>query len=555
MLLLLLACADPTGSDVATDFVKPIEDDEEEPPVQVGDSGEPADTDTGDVEVPVEEEPPPGLVINEVMTDNTYSFRVDGGYPDWIELYNPTAETVALTRVTLTDGSERVWMGTEGEILPGGFALVYADGLSTGTHAPFSLDKDGDTLILMVDGWGTDRMATGELPSDVSWARFPDGGDWAPTAWTTAGESNGQTPSPTLDPSENLFSLNQVHTVHLTVDAAGMSSLNSSGTTYVEAGFQIGDASFDPVGVRLRGSMTYQPITGKAAFKVDLNRYEPYEFGDQEKFNFLNMYYEPSYMREVLGYKIFRDMGVPAIRTSYAWIDLNGTDYGLYILSQAYDDSFLKEWYGNADGYLWEPNSGDFTSGASWWDCEEGNCDASVITPIASILNQSSTDSNVAELELYMDLDSVLREIAVELAIGQWDGYCSPHNYRVYWNPETGLVDIMPSSLDLTFDNYGDYGDELYTCSGTVLSFCLENDTCADRYHAILLELADLIEANDYYHPTIDQLETLLDDYVRTDVSTRAQYDYARYQTDVQYVRDYLEALPEYIRDEVDEHQ
>lgn len=554
-MLLLLACSPSTPTETAPDFVQPIEDDDA--PVDVVDDDEepePDDTageDSGETPLP-ELEDPPQLYLNEVMTNNTYSLKVSGDYPDWIEIYNASQETVALTRVAISDSSGRVWMGTEGELLPGAWVLVYADGTGEGLHAPFSLDGDGDTLILSVDGASVDRMATGELPADVSWARFPDGGDWAPTAWITAGETNGSEPSPTLDPSESLFSLNQLHTISFDVDSAGMSSLNSSPRTYVEGGMTIGSAELDPVGLRLRGSMTYQPISGKAAFKVDLNRYEDFRFGGQEKWNLLNMYYEPSYIREYLGYHIFREAGVPAIRNAYAWVDLNGTDYGLYMLSQAYDDTFLREWYGNADGYLWEPNSGDFTSGGSGWDCEEGECDTSVITPIRNLLASSATDANVADLENYMDLDSVLREIAIELAIGQWDGYCSPHNYRVYYNPDDGLVTVLPSSLDLTFDNYGDYGDDLFSCGGRVLGWCLSNDTCEERYYTILEELADMIEANDHYAPLIDELELLIDDAAQLDATTRAQYDYARHQTDVQYVRDYLLALPDYLRTQVD---
>ena len=554
MLLVFLACTpppDPGGGEILAPFDGGDEeerDDEDTDPEE-----ETGPEDTG---APVVEAPPPTLYINEVMVDNAYSYYVDGGYPDWVEIYNASVETVSLSRITLTDASGRVWLGSEGEIVPGAFAVILADGAPTSMHAPFSLDNDGDTLTLAVDGQAIDRIATGELDSDLTWARFPDAGEWSPTSDTTPGESNGTTPSLDLEPS--IFNLDSVYPVTLSMDSASYASLNSSGRTYTETALIVGDTVVDPVAVRLRGSMTYQPITGKAAFKIDMNRYDQLRFRGRENFNVLNMFYEPALMREYLDYHMFREFGVPAARNAYAWVDLSvdgGTpeDFGLYMLSETYDDTFLRDWYGNSDGYLWKPGSGDLSaSSVSGWDCEEGYpCDNTVIEPISDLLDATATDANVEAIEEHLDLDNALRMIAMENAVGQVDGYCAVHNYRVYWNPEDGRATLIPSSLDLSMGNMGYPHGNYFSCSGRILAWCLSNEDCEERYVAILYEMADAIE--DMSLPgLVDEIDALIDPYAEADADTRAQYSYAQYQSNRDAVRLYVEALPDEIRTSAD---
>jgi hypothetical protein len=312
--------------------------------------------------------------------------------------------------------------------------------------------------------------------------------------------------------------------------------------------------SYDDVGMRLRGSMTYQPITGKAAFKIDINKYVDQDYRGIEAFNILNMYWEASLSREYLGYKIFREFGVPSARNAYTEVWVNGEYYGYYMLSELYDDVFMDDWYGEQDGFmLWEPQSGDFSSNNAGWDCEEGPCDATVPNHIGQILaRRTYTDADIAEMEQYLDLDNALKEIAIELAIGQWDGYCSPHNYRVAYNPATQLVQLIPSSLDLTFDNMYSYGWNLYSCNGKILSFCLNNAGCAQRYDDILLELADYIEDSDLLD-TQTQLHDQAYPYMLAD-EPRDQYSLSQFESNSDQVREILQTLPDDIRDAVAAH-
>ena len=88
-----------------------------------------------------------------------------------------------------------------------------------------------------------------------------------------------------------------------------------------------------------------------------------------ERFNLHNMIHDPSMMSEELAYGMFRDAGLPASRTGFAWLEINGSTYGLYSLIETVDDDFLDDRFESGDGNLYEDgeNSCDF----DWPSCFE----------------------------------------------------------------------------------------------------------------------------------------------------------------------------------------
>jgi hypothetical protein len=128
---------------------------------------------------------PAGLVINEVMADNDAAVAgPQGTFPDWIELYNGSNDTVKLDGMYLTNdlSSPKVWEFPENTtIAAGSFLIVWMDGarLDDGElHASFALNanaasmglfgSDGETLI--------DSVSLSKQLRDISYGRIPDGG-------------------------------------------------------------------------------------------------------------------------------------------------------------------------------------------------------------------------------------------------------------------------------------------------------------------------------------------------------------------------------------------
>lgn len=131
------------------------------------------------------------LVINEIMTRNlTGVTNLDGSTPDWIELYNPTASSINLADLSLSDvaTTPRKWVFPSGASIPAsGYLVIVCDGnLPASTNSGpilntgFSIEQNGGSLFLydkLASGGALlDGITYGIQADDLSIGRVPSGG-------------------------------------------------------------------------------------------------------------------------------------------------------------------------------------------------------------------------------------------------------------------------------------------------------------------------------------------------------------------------------------------
>jgi hypothetical protein len=148
-----------------------------------------------------------GLVVNELMALNTATVLDDWGRSsDWIEIYNGTGYSIDAGVLVFSDSDSskaEPWSVPRGTMIPShGFMLFWADGdgWKGGTHLPFRLSGSGDSFELgrVVPGDGDtpyvpilEQVKFDSQVADVSYGRFPDGGQWRTLSTPTPGYSNG----------------------------------------------------------------------------------------------------------------------------------------------------------------------------------------------------------------------------------------------------------------------------------------------------------------------------------------------------------------------------
>ncbi|MCC6461550.1 MAG: CotH kinase family protein [Saprospiraceae bacterium] len=144
--------------------------------------------------------PPGGIVLNEfVASADSIGGNPDpaGGYPDWIELYNHSADTVLLDGVYLSDDEdfEKKWPFPKGtRIPPSGYLIVWADQDidEPGLHANFKISKEGGYLALVFeDRMLIDSVRYGPQTTNLAAARVPNGSGPLVQQAATFGQNNG----------------------------------------------------------------------------------------------------------------------------------------------------------------------------------------------------------------------------------------------------------------------------------------------------------------------------------------------------------------------------
>ena len=125
-------------------------------------------------------------------------------------------------------------------------------------------------------------------------------------------------------------------------------------------------AAYGPlaIGARLKGSASFRPLSGKAAFKLKFaHSVKGQRFLGLKTLTLNNMVQDPSMVHEVLAYEAFRAVGIPAPRTGYAYLRVNGADYGVYLNVETPDNVFLPRWFAST-GHLYEGEAVDLAPGA-----------------------------------------------------------------------------------------------------------------------------------------------------------------------------------------------
>ena len=122
--------------------------------------------------------------ITEIMTDNQASLvDEDGGFPDWIEIYNPDQVSVDLSGWHLTDDEDNLskWKFPRALVPPGGFIVVFASGkdkriAGSPLHTNFQLSSDGEYLGLVEpDGLSVVSEIAPEYPTQQTGISFGTG--------------------------------------------------------------------------------------------------------------------------------------------------------------------------------------------------------------------------------------------------------------------------------------------------------------------------------------------------------------------------------------------
>jgi spore coat protein H len=244
---------------------------------------------------------------------------------------------------------------------------------------------------------------------------------------------------------------------------------------YVHATLELGGMRFPDVAVRLKGNATYSPrsvAAVKNSYKIDLNKYvKGQKLAGLSTLNLHNSIADPGWMNEVLAYRLYRDAGVPAPRTSFVRVSLTVPGLydrkytGLYVIVENVDSNFVQAQFKSDAGAILKPvTAKPFTDlGSDWaqyvqtYDPKTDLTDAEKqrVIEFCKLVTSSSDQEFAARVGDYVDLDAFARYYALVVWINNWDSILNAgQNYYLYLSATTRKFAFIPWDQDHSFGNF-----------------------------------------------------------------------------------------------------
>jgi hypothetical protein len=109
---------------------------------------------------------------------------------------------------------------------------------------------------------------------------------------------------------------------------------------------KINGIEFSNVGVKYKGNSSYNPSRIKNPFHIELDTYTDQNYSGYTDIKLSNAYRDPSFLREVLSYKIAREY-MHAPQSNFANVYVNNQLLGLYSNSESVGKKFVKKHFGS----------------------------------------------------------------------------------------------------------------------------------------------------------------------------------------------------------------
>lgn len=232
--------------------------------------------------------------------------------------------------------------------------------------------------------------------------------------------------------------------------------------------------TFPDIGVHFRGNSSFRMVP--AGYKHSLNLtldyvHDKQDLGGYNSFNLLNANNDATFLRTALYAEIARHY-LPIAKVNFVRVVINGESWGIYVSSQQVDKDFLEEWFKTRDGARWRvPGNPRGRAGLEYLgdnvaqyrrlyelkSDEDPKAWADLIN-LCEVLAATPPDKLEAALAPILDVDGVLKFLALDTALVNSDGYWTrASDYNIYQDPK-GRFHIIPHDFNEAMGGEGGRG-------------------------------------------------------------------------------------------------
>ena len=245
---------------------------------------------------------------------------------------------------------------------------------------------------------------------------------------------------------------------------------------YAKADITIDGKLYKDAGLRFKGNSSYR-FAGrslKKPFKIDTNRFiKGQKLHGRTKINLSNAFLDSAFMKEKLGYEIYRAAGIPTPGVGWAAVTLTvegiteKKHLGVYCLIEQVDDRYLIRKFGknSKDSLLMKPEAvddweyfGNELKKYQQYGIKYGKNNPEQIKRFAELIKLIEHGSDTEfekQISNRLDLDYFAGYLAATSILVNIDSYIGmPHNYYLMIDKANGKLRILPWDLNETFGTF-----------------------------------------------------------------------------------------------------
>ncbi|MDA3837713.1 MAG: CotH kinase family protein [Candidatus Delongbacteria bacterium] len=349
---------------------------------------------------------------------------------------------------------------------------------------------------------------------------------------------------------QDLYDINTISTVEITFTESNWDQLLDDLVTEGLENRLLGTAVvngiiFDSVGVRYKGNSTYSASRTKNPFNIKLDyTIGSQEYGEYGTLKLANVYNDPSFVRETLGYEIARTY-MPASQANYIKVTVNGTYIGLYTSVQDVDKYFAQTHFYSKNGTFikgdvqgdmqtmstdtWCYYDTDSSSYTEYYELQSDTGWPNIIGFLDTLNNYNS------EVESVLNVDRHLWMLAYDNLLVNLDSPINyAHNYYLYqdennrfnpivwdFNENFGVFTMIleggTGPMSTTGLQQLDPFLHENTSTYPIISKILSNDTYKKIYVAHMKTIIDDWFSDGTYETRANELQAIIDTEVQND--------------------------------------
>ncbi len=159
-----------------------------------------------------------------------------------------------------------------------------------------------------------------------------------------------------------IFDTSKVHKIDIVMNNWDEFIAGCEDEEYVDCTLVIDGEKVSHVAIRAKGNTSLSSVrqmdSERYSFKLEFDHYqEGRTYYGLDKLCLNNLIQDNTMMKDYLVYRMMAEFGADGPMCSYAYLTVNGEEWGLYLAVEAVEDSFLTRNYGAKQGDLYKPDS------------------------------------------------------------------------------------------------------------------------------------------------------------------------------------------------------